>query len=67
MKYPPKFTRRFRIVIVMNVIFLKLKKKRNLLEKLIFISFGYISLVFGFSPKVLAAGSHNPGLSLGSP
>lgn len=27
MKYPPKFTRRFRIVIVMNVIFLKLKKK----------------------------------------
>lgn len=66
MKYPPKFTRRFRIVIVMNVIFLKLKK-RNLLEKLIFISFGYISLVFGFSPKVLATGSHNPGLSLGSP
>lgn len=66
MKYPPKFTRRFRIVIVMNVIFLKLKK-RNLLEKWIFISFGYISLVFGFSPKVLAAGSHNPGLSLGSP
>lgn len=64
MKDPPKFTRRFRIVIVMNVIFLKLKK-RNL--KLIFISFGYISLVFGFSPKVLAAGSHNPGLSLGSP
>lgn len=66
MKYPPKFTRRFRIVIVMNVIFLKLKK-RNLLEKLILIYFGYISLVFGFSPKVLAAGSHNPGLSLGSP
>lgn len=66
MKYPPKFTRRFRIVIVMNVIFIKLKK-RNLLEKCILISFGYISLVFGFSPKVLAAGSHNPGLSLGSP
>lgn len=64
MKYPPKFTRRFRIVIVMNVILIE---KNKSIRKFFFISFGYISLVFGFSPKVLAAGSHNPGLSLGSP
>lgn len=64
MKYPPKFTRRFRIVIVMNVILIEKKKS---IRNFFFISFGYISLVFGFSPKVLAAGSHNPGLSLGSP
>lgn len=39
MKYPPKFTRRFRIVIVMNVIFLKLKKKNIIIIKIYFYFF----------------------------